>query len=184
MRIISGKLKSKRIIAPANLLVRPTTDMAKESLFNILANRFYFEEIKALDLFSGTGNISYELASRGCADITSVDSNHLCVKFINETAKKLQLPGIKPVCQNSIDFISKTYQKYDLIFADPPFLFDAYEEIVDKVFNRNLLKPNGLLVIEHSDKVTFKDSIYFFDHRRYGSVHFSFFTTKSNNDEQ
>ncbi|WP_448520809.1 16S rRNA (guanine(966)-N(2))-methyltransferase RsmD [Schleiferia thermophila] len=184
MRIISGKLKSKRIKAPAHLPVRPTTDMAKESLFNILANHYFFEEITALDLFAGTGNISYELASRGCKNITSVDNNYSCIKFISETAKKLQLFEIKPICQNSLDFISKTYEKYDLIFADPPFSYDAYEEIIEKVFDRKLLNPEGVLIIEHSEKKTFNDSIYLFDKRKYGSVHFSFFSQKTVHDEK
>lgn len=175
MRIISGKLKSKRITAPANLPVRPTTDMAKESLFNILANNFYFEDIKALDIFAGTGNITYELASRGCNDITAVDINGLCTKFISETSQKLNLQGIKVAQQNALDFLSKAYQKYDLIFADPPFDFEQYEEIIEKVFNRNLLSNGGMLIIEHSERKKFTNSPYFYDHRKYGSVHFSFF---------
>ena len=175
MRIISGKFKAKRIIAPANLPVRPTTDMAKESLFNILANIFYFEDIRFLDLFSGTGNITYELASRGGRDITSVDINGMCTRFIRETVEKLQLQGVKVVQQNALDFISKSYQKYDLIFADPPFDYSNYDELIDKVFIRDLLTDDGVLVIEHSERKDFSNNVYFYDHRKYGSVHFSFF---------
>ncbi|MFN4300259.1 MAG: 16S rRNA (guanine(966)-N(2))-methyltransferase RsmD [Thermaurantimonas sp.] len=184
MRIISGKFKSKRIIAPAHLPVRPTTDMAKESLFNILANHFYFEDIKALDLFAGTGNITYELASRGCEDITSVDINGLCTKFIYETTQKLGLRNVKIVHQNALEFLSKAYHKYNLIFADPPYEFEPYEEIIEKVFNRNLLTNDGLLIIEHSERKDFTNSPYFYDHRKYGSVHFSFFKPDEEEDDE
>lgn len=149
--------------------------MAKESLFNILTNLFYFEEIRSLDLFAGTGNITYELASRGTRDITAVDINGMCTRFIRETVKKLQLQGVKVVQQNALDFISKAFQKYDLIFADPPFDFQHYDELIEKTFIRDLLTDDGVLVIEHSERKDFSNNVYFYDHRKYGSVHFSFF---------
>lgn len=160
--------------------------MAKESLFNILANNFFFEELKSLDLFSGTGNISYELASRGSRDITAVDINGQCIRFIRETAEKLQFKGIRVVQQNALEFLSKAYHQYDLIFADPPYDYAEYEELIDRVFVRNLLSNGGMLVIEHSRRHDFSNNSYFYDHRKYGSVHFSFFkkTDEVSSDEK
>ena len=122
MRIISGKYKSRKITAPKKLPVRPTTDMAKEALFNILNNRFYFEDISVLDLFSGTGNISYEFASRGTEKITAVDSNFGCVKFINEISEQFDM-DINGIKNDVFKFLEQTNQHFDLIFADPPYNF-------------------------------------------------------------
>lgn len=176
MRIISGKYKSKRISAPKKLPVRPTTDMAKESLFNILNNLFYFDGISVLDLFSGTGNISYEFASRGTTEITAIDANFGCVKFINETAKELDCE-INTFKSDVYKFLEKTPLTFDVVFADPPYDFEAEQflKIVDIVFERNLINEGGILIIEHSkhtDLTTHSKHSY---DKRYGGNVFSFF---------
>ena len=176
MRIISGKHKSKRITAPKKLPVRPTTDMAKESLFNILNNTYYFEAISVLDLFAGTGNISYEFASRGTETIYAVDANFGCIKFINETSKALNL-NITTFKSDTYKFLEKTTLKTDVIFADPPYDFkdDQFLKIIDLVFERELLNQDGLLIVEHSkhtDLTLHPNHSY---DKRYGGNVFSFF---------
>ncbi len=175
IRIISGKHRGRRIAAPRNLPVRPTTDMAKESLFNILNNHFYFDEIKVLDLCAGTGNISYELASRGCTDISAVDADQACVRFIEQTVEQLGFEGFNVYRGDIFQFIARDYKSYDLIFADPPFDFERYDELIDQVFFKNLLVGDGMLVIEHQSKTHLEDLPHFFEKRKYGNVTFSFF---------
>lgn len=174
-RIISGKFRGKRIAAPKSLPVRPTTDMAKESLFNILNNHFYFDEISALDLFAGTGNITYELASRGCDDIIAVDSSILCTRFMEKTIDDIGFSGIY-VAHSDVDFfLQKDRKKYDFIFADPPYDYNGYEELVEKVFSKSLLSEDGILVVEHHEKLSLEHLEHFDETRRYGNVRFSFF---------
>ncbi|MDY0779262.1 RsmD family RNA methyltransferase [Tenacibaculum sp. IB213877] len=176
MRIISGKYKSKRISAPKNLPVRPTTDMAKEALFNILNNLFYFEGITVIDLFAGTGNISYEFASRGTENIHAVDANYGCIKFINQTAKDLNTE-INTYKSDVYKFLEKTPLKADIIFADPPYDFkeDQFLKIADTVFERDLLNEDGVLIIEHSKHTDLtKHPKHSYD-KRYGGNVFSFF---------
>ena len=177
MRIILGKNKGKRLIAPANLPVRPTTDFAKEALFNIINNYFYFDEISVLDLFSGTGNISYEFASRGCTDITSVDAHLGCVRFIQKTANELEY-SIQAVKSDVFDFLQKTARTYDFIFADPPYELpvEDFQKIIQLVFDRNLIPEDGMLVIEHSSRVDLSENQYFESSRKYGGNMFSFFS--------
>lgn len=184
IRIISGKHRGRKIAAPKNLPTRPTTDMAKESLFNILNNHFYFDEIKVLDLCAGTGNISYELASRGCTDITAVDADPMCVKFITTTAENLAFEGLDAFRSDIFQFISRDYKSYDLIFADPPFDFDQYDKLVDQVFFKNLLAEEGLLVIEHQSKVHLDSLSNFREVRKYGNVSFSFFQAGQEDEEE
>src|SRR5690625_1984773 len=135
MRIISGKHKGRRFSPPKKLPVRPTTDIAKEGLFNILWNRYDFTQLKVLDLFSGTGNISFEFASRGSSDITAVDQHYGCLKFIKRTAESLG-ENIRPLKNDVFRFLQHSPQSYDLIFADPPYDFSkkAFREIIDSVF--------------------------------------------------
>ncbi|RLD62166.1 MAG: 16S rRNA (guanine(966)-N(2))-methyltransferase RsmD [Bacteroidetes bacterium] len=180
MRIISGKNKGRKIVAPANLPVRPTTDMAKESLFNILNNLIDFEGLDVLDLFAGTGNISYEFASRGCNSITSVDSNNNCARFINETAEKLDFKNLKVIRSDAKMFLNNAYGKWDVIFADPPYDMQDTGFIPTITNNRKLLNPNGLLIIEHNEAKDFSKHSGFFDHRKYGKVNFSFFQDIAN----
>lgn len=176
MRIISGKHKSRRLKAPKNLPVRPTTDMAKEGLFNVLNNTYYFDGISVIDLFSGTGNISYEFASRGTKTIYAIDANYNCIRYINSTAKELDL-DINTYKSDVYKFLEKTSLQADIIFADPPYDFETekFLEIVDTVFEKNVLKEDGVLIIEHAkytDLSTHKNHSY---DKRYGGNVFSFF---------
>lgn len=176
MRIISGKHKSKRISAPKKLPVRPTTDMAKESLFNIINNLYYFENIAVLDLFAGTGNISYEFASRGTKTIHAVDGHFGCVKFINQTSDELDL-DINAYKSDVYKFLEKTTLKSDVIFADPPYDFeeDQFLKIADLIFERELLNEDGILIIEHSKHTDLTQHPKHSYDKRYGGNVFSFF---------
>lgn len=173
MRIISGKHKGKRISAPNNLPVRPTTDRAKEALFNILDNRYYFDGKNVLDLFSGTGNISYEFASRGIEEITSVDSNYNCIKFIDTTSKELEV-NISTIKSDCLSFLKNCKKQFNFIFADPPYNYDNYSEIVELVKENNLVKKDGCLIIEHDNTTSFTDNNI--ELKKYGAVHFSLFS--------
>lgn len=176
MRIISGKYKSRRLTAPKNLPVRPTTDMAKEGLFNVLNNWYYFHEINVLDLFSGTGNISFEFGSRGTTDILAVDQHSGCIHFINKTAEALELP-IQTIKSDVFSFLEKHQGTYDVVFADPPY--DLSEEqfaaIATTVFKNDLLSEKGTLVIEHSQETNLSNVPNFTQSKRYGGCLFSFF---------
>jgi len=176
VRIISGKYKGKRLMAPKKLPVRPTTDFAKEALFNILNNKIDFSESSLLDLFSGTGNISYEFASRGTQDIVSVDQHYGCVKYINKTAEELAF-SIKTVKADVLKYLLTTSLKFDVIFADPPYNIDQedFEALINSVFSKKLLNQDGFLIIEHSKHTDLSSSEYFSDARRYGGSVFSFF---------
>lgn len=178
MRIISGKYKGKRLIAPKKLPVRPTTDFAKEALFNILNNRIEFSDIKLLDLFAGTGNISYEFASRGTNEITAVDSHYGCLKYINKTSEELSFT-INTVKADVLKYLSSCSLKFDVIFADPPYNLElnSFEKIINNVFNNDLLTEYGILIIEHSKHTNLSDSKYFTKERRYGGSIFSFFNS-------
>lgn len=176
MRIISGKHKGKRLIAPAKLPVRPTTDQAKEALFNILNNYYHFENLSVLDLFSGTGNISYEFAARGSENITAVDANYDCVKFIKKTAAELEFP-ITTIKSDVFKYLQKAPVKADIIFADPPYAMEKekFAEIASLVFENEMLTEEGLLILEHSKHMQLEDLAHFKESRKYGSSVFSFF---------
>ena len=176
MRIISGKFKGRRIFPPKNLPVRPTTDMSKEALFNVLNNHFSFEGLKILDLFSGTGNISFEFASRGSDNITSVDGDFGCVKFIKQVAEEYDF-NIAAIKSDVYKFLEKNKSTYDIIFADPPYAFEQkkFETIVHLIFQQNLLNPEGMMVIEHSKYTKLDHMIHFSFKKSYGGSIFSFF---------
>ena len=176
MRIISGVHKGRRLIAPKSLPVRPTTDLAKESLFNILNNKIIFEDISVLDLFAGTGNISFEFASRGVQTITSVDAHYGCVQFIEKIATQLDMP-ISAIKADAYKFLEKTPQSFDIVFADPPYDFpiEKFNEIIDKIMSRSILNENGMIIIEHSKYMDLSSQKNFRDARRYGASVFSFF---------
>lgn len=176
MRIISGQYKGRRITAPKKLPVRPTTDMAKESLFNILNNSYYFDEIDVLDLFSGTGNISYEFASRGTEHITAVDSHYACIKFISETSEQFGM-SINTIKSDVFRFLENAQYKYDIIFADPPYDFsvELFSKLPDLVFNNDMLLPQGLLIIEHSKHTDLSEISRYSHSKSYGGNVFSFF---------
>lgn len=178
MRIISGVYKGRRITAPKKLPVRPTTDMAKEALFNILNNQYYFDDISVLDLFSGTGNISYEFASRGTQQITAVDDNYGCIKFINETAETFEMP-ISTIKSDVFKFLEKSSQKHTIIFADPPYDFEVEEfsKIPELVFENDLLEEEGLLIVEHSKHTDLSHLEHYSHSKSYGGNMFSFFET-------
>jgi 16S rRNA (guanine(966)-N(2))-methyltransferase RsmD len=180
MRIISGNKKSIIINAPKNLPVRPTTDKVKESLFNIIQNKFELNDCSVLDIFSGTGNISYEFASRGCNDILSVDNNFNCIRFINKTAKELEIK-IRTKKIHYLSFLKNNNEKFNIIFADPPyrFLLKDYLEIIDIVGKNELLKESGELIIEHRSNISFNDNVKEVDVRNYGSSSLSFFKKAS-----
>ncbi|AFL81975.1 N6-adenine-specific methylase [Aequorivita sublithincola DSM 14238] len=180
MRIISGTYKGRRLTAPKNLPVRPTTDFAKEALFNILRVRYYFEELTVLDLFSGTGNISFEFASRGVQNITSVDQHHGCIQYINKVSEEFEFP-IKTIKFDVSKYLEKCSGTFDVIFADPPYDFDVsqLEGIVKTVFEKNLLEAEeGLLIIEHSKQNNLSAVENFKEARKYGGNVFSFFSSK------
>ncbi len=177
MRIISGKHKGKRISAPKKLPARPTTDFAKEALFNILNNTYYFEELSVLDLFSGIGSISFEFASRGAKEIISIDQHYNSVKFIEHTAHELAL-NIKTIKSDVFPYLNKVKKQHDIIFADPPYNFskEQLERIVTLIFNNELLLNDGLLIIEHTKNTDISDVLNYSYSKRYGSSMFSFFS--------
>jgi len=176
MRIISGQYKGRRINAPKKLPVRPTTDMAKEALFNILNNLYYFDEISVLDLFAGTGSISYEFASRGTSNITAVDEAYECIKFINETANSFNMP-IQAFKNDVYSFLENSTVKTTIVFADPPYAssHEEFKKIAELVFNKNLLEDDGLLIIEHSKQTNLSQLSNYSYSRQYGGNMFSFF---------
>ncbi len=176
MRIISGKYKGRRLSPPKNLPVRPTTDMSKEALFNVLNNHFNFEGLKVLDLFSGTGNISYEFASRGSNNITCVDADFGCIKYIKQTATEFDF-NIAAIKSDVLGYISKCKSNYDIIFADPPYALDqkTFDKIVLAIFDKNLLNPEGMMIIEHSKYTKLDHLLHFSFKKSYGGSIFSFF---------
>ena len=176
MRIVSGIHKGKRITAPKKLPVRPTTDFAKEALFNILNNQYHFSALKVIDLFSGTGNIAYEFASRGAQGIIAVDAHFECVKFINKISAEMDMP-IRTVKSDAFKFLKATGETAHIIFADPPYNFEAdvLKDLVESTFSRNLLEEGGSLIIEHSKKIDLSHLPHFSEIRKYGNSVFSFF---------
>ena len=178
MRIVGGKYKGRQFHPGKSFKARPTTDMAKESLFNILQNKVDFDEISVLDLFSGTGSISFEFASRGCTEITSVELNFNHFRFIKETIQKLNEKSIKAIKGNAFQFVKKTTQQFDLVFADPPYDHPRFKEVPELVLSENIIKPGGIFILEHSKDYDFSDLPGFVELRHYGSVHFSVFMVK------
>ena len=176
MRIISGKHKGIRVTAPKKLPVRPTTDMAKEALFNIINNNYYFDEITVLDLFSGIGSISLEFASRGVEEVTSVDKHRACSSFLQDTATKLKLT-LNVINSEVYLILERNTKQYDIIFADPPYAFsqEQFEKIHQLVFTNNLINKTGMLIIEHSKKTDLSKLTHFVEERKYGGNCFSFF---------
>ncbi|MEG0602213.1 MAG: 16S rRNA (guanine(966)-N(2))-methyltransferase RsmD [Mucinivorans sp.] len=178
MRIVAGEMRGRTITPPSNFSARPTTDFAKENLFNILANRYDFGEVTFLDLFSGTGSISYEAASRGAQRVVSVELNAQHMSFIKEMVHKLGLDGlVQCVGSNVLSYLQgKQNECFDIIFADPPYDMEGVEQLPQMILAKNILNKGGLLVVEHSKKYDFSSEPNFEQMRKYGSVHFSFFT--------
>lgn len=178
MRLIRGRFKTRYFQYPKNFPSRPTTDFAKEGLFNVLENEYSLYDLEILDLCAGTGSISFEFLSRECGNVTAVDNSYVCYKHLNKISSELD-------CQSEIDviksdilkFLSLTSKKFDIIFADPPYAYKEYEKIHQYVFEKKLLNEGGVLVIEHGKETDLSEFEHFQKMKKYGSVCFSFFKT-------
>ena len=175
MRIISGRYKGRTIDPPRNLRARPTTDFAKENLFNVLTNLVDFDSCDVLDLFAGTGSISYEFASRGAQSVTSVEINTVHADFIRSTARKLGIGTLYVAKANVFLYLKSCTKQFDIIFSDAPYDLEGSESVIEQVFAGDLLREDGLLIFEHSKAKDFSTHPHFWQLRNYGSVQFSFF---------
>lgn len=175
MRIIGGKHRGRRINPPSNFKARPTTDFAREGLFNILNNRVDFESVLVLDLFSGTGSISYEFASRGAEVVHLVEKDVSHISGIKKILKELDLNNVKPIHIDVRAYLKVCSVKYDIVFADPPFELAWLEELPDLVTQAGVLKEDGVFILEHPRDISFANHKLFFERRNYGGVNFSFF---------
>ncbi len=178
MRIIGGKLKGRIINLPPRYSARPTTDFAKEALFNILDNEYEFEDLKVLDLFGGTGAISYEFASRGAARVYCVEMSRDNASFIRTEAARLGLDAVVAVHQNVFDFLPICRERFDIVFADPPYALEGLETIPDKVMGAGILHPERYFILEHGGEHSFAGHPLFVKEKVYGRVHFSFFESR------
>jgi 16S rRNA (guanine(966)-N(2))-methyltransferase RsmD len=178
MRIISGSKKHYNIRFPANVKLRPTTDFCKEALFNIVDLYFNFADMDVLDLFTGTGAISYEFASRGARKISCVDINYFSVNFIRSECAKLKFDQVSIFKQDALKFLEFTTEKFDLVFADPPYNYKYYPKIYELVFSGNILKEKGWLILEHSFDHNFSEYPCFIEARKYGETILSIFYKK------
>ena len=176
MRIISGIFRGKQIRPPVNFKARPTTDFAKESLFNILIHQYNMEEMDILDLFSGTGSISYEFASRGARSVLSIEMEPKHYKFIQDTCRNLQMDQVSVIRADAFKYLRRPVQSFDIIFADPPFDHPGLSELPELIFSSAILNKEGLFILEHPGNYSFTAHPHFFQHRKYGGVNFTFFT--------
>lgn len=185
MRIISGIHGGRRISPPAHMPhTRPTTDIAKEGLFNTLQNLLDFEELKTLDLFGGTGSISYELASRGVPDLTIIEQDGKMHAFIKQTAEELKLQNFKVVKSEVFRFIETCTETYDFIFAGPPYALNTIDDLPLKIFERNLLKPGGIFVLEHTPRNDYQGAPQFLRMKNYGTTVFTYFQQGGDNSDE
>ena len=175
MRIITGIYKGRHFDIPRSFKARPTTDFAKENIFNVLNGYIDFEDAVALDLFAGTGSISYELLSRGCASVVSVELDRDHARFISDCLKKLGTDKDILIRGDVFRFLKSCHQQFDFIFADPPYSLPELPKIPSLIFEYGLLKEDGILVFEHGKQNYFSNDPHFLEHRRYGSVNFSIF---------
>ncbi len=178
MRIISGKYGKRRFPLPTSFKGRPTTDMAKEGLFNILANRIDWEQTRVLDLFAGSGSIGFECLSRGAKEVFAVEKDPRHASFIKSVEETLGDNNHKVQTRDALKFIEDAQidQPFDFIFADPPYALSKLPDLPSMILGSSLLAPDGLLVVEHPRDISFGDNEHFVEERNYGSVHFSFFT--------
>jgi 16S rRNA (guanine(966)-N(2))-methyltransferase RsmD len=176
MRIVSGKYKGRIINPPRNLRARPTTDFAKENLFNVLENMVDIEECDVLDLFAGTGSVGYEFASRGARSVTAVEINAIHYAFIRKTASELGFKDFYPVKANAFLYLKSAVKQFDIIFSDAPYDLSSSEDVIELVFSRRLLREEGIFVFEHSKGKDFSAHPHFQQLRSYGSVQFSLFS--------
>ncbi|MDH6343299.1 16S rRNA (guanine966-N2)-methyltransferase [Parabacteroides sp. PFB2-12] len=176
MRIISGKYGRRRFSVPSSFSARPTTDFARENIFNVLSNLVDFDELDALDLFAGTGSISFEFLSRGCRRVTAVELNNAHANFIQKVARELKEEHLSLIRGDAFRFLERTKaESYDLIFADPPYKLEGLADIPRIVLDRDLLRPEGIFVMEHPKEYDFSELPYYNQRRVYGSVNFSVF---------
>lgn len=175
MRIVGGKYKGRMFSPGKSFQSRPTTDIAKESLFNILENRYDFSNKSVLDIFAGTGSIGYEFLSRGCSEAVFVEKNFVHHRFITEVLQTLKIENANAFKADAFQFIMRYQGKFDFIFADPPYDFKQFNLVPEAVLNSTLLKPGGLFIIEHPKEFDFTKHIRFTEIRKYGKVNFSFF---------
>ncbi|MBR3725592.1 MAG: 16S rRNA (guanine(966)-N(2))-methyltransferase RsmD [Bacteroidales bacterium] len=182
MRIIAGSLKGRRLNPPTSLPVRPTTDMARESLFNILNNYVDYEDCSVMDLFAGTGAVSLEFISRGAKEVTSVDINNQCIDFIKHSAIQFGVANLKAVRSDVFELLKRAYKKFDIVFADPPYSLESLPQLPDIIFNSNVLTDDGIFILEHPREFQFESHPHFWQHRNYGKVNFSFFAQKLNEE--
>ena len=191
MRIITGIYKGRHFEIPRSFKARPTTDFAKENIFNVLTGYMDFEGATALDLFSGTGSISLELLSRGCKQVIGVELDRDHHRFIQQCLQKLQgeknvqcsMSNVQCIRGDAFRFIKSCKQQFDFIFADPPYALKELPQIPGLVFEKSLLKPEGIFVFEHGKDHDFSSDPHFVEHRSYGSVNFSIFRTKETTSE-
>ena len=175
MRIISGKFKARKIRPPKNLPVRPTTDFAKEGLFNVLRSRLDLEGADVLDLFCGTGNMSVEFVSRGASLVNSVDQDRNCLAYIQKVCSDLEINEINTFKYDSLKYLKKEERAYDLIFADPPYVYREGESLLEVILERGLLKENAYFVLEHGKDQNFESLPKYSFSRKFGNVNFTFF---------
>lgn len=178
MRIIAGSLRGRRLNPPSNLPVRPTTDMARESLFNILNNYVDYEDCSVMDLFAGTGAVSVEFISRGAKEVTSIDINNSCTDYIKSTAKTLKIENIHVVRADVFDLLKRANRQFDIVFADPPYELEGLPTLPDLIFGQNILTEDGIFILEHPREHSFEEHPHFWQHRKYGKVNFTFFAQK------
>ena len=178
MRIIGGKFRGKTIMPAQGYKARPTTDFAKEGLFNILNNEYEMEGLQVLDLFGGTGAISYEFASRGASRVYCVEMLPLHANFIKSQAARFGMDNLTVVRHNVFEFLEICREKFDLIFADPPYALEGLADIPDKVFSKDILHPGAYFILEHPEEFNFESHPSFVKEKKYGNVHFSFFEKK------
>ncbi|HEX7493683.1 MAG TPA: RsmD family RNA methyltransferase [Bacteroidales bacterium] len=179
MRIIGGKYKGRRINPPGDFSARPTTDFAREGLFNILNNRVDFETVSVLDLFSGTGSISFEFASRGAVSVHLIEKDFKHISGIRKILKELDLENVKPIHIDVKAYLKTCSVKYDIVFADPPYELSWLKELPDLVTQAGIIKEDGFFILEHPRDLSFSGHELFFEHRNYGGVNFSFFKSLS-----
>ena len=176
MRIIAGALKGKSIVPPASYKARPTTDFAREALFDILSNEYEFDGLKVLDLFGGTGAISFEFVSRGAGHVWCVEMAPENAAFISSAARSLGIAGkVSVVRHNVFDFVPLCREKFDIVFADPPYALDGLESIPDTVLGAGIMHPGAYFILEHGAEHSFRTHPLFKKEKVYGRVHFSFF---------
>lgn len=175
MRIIAGNLRGRRLNPPQNLPVRPTTDMARESLFNILNNYVDYEDCSVMDLFAGTGAVSLEFVSRGAKEVTSVDINAQCTDFIKQSAQQFGIRNLHVVRADVFDLMKRLNRKFDIVFADPPYALEGLATLPDIIFERQALTDDGIFILEHPREFSFEGHPHFWQHRNYGKVNFTFF---------